>query len=81
MPGDDMVVRAQTPDFGASVRMVLWPGHEDESILHLPGGQCGNPLSPYYSKGHKDWLRGEATPLRPGSIEKKLIFVPPPPEK
>lgn len=76
LPGDTDVVRTQTPDFGASVRMVIKPGWEAGSLLQMPGGQSAHPLSPYYSAGHKDWVRGEPSPLQPGRIEDHLLFVP-----
>ncbi|MFT3829900.1 MAG: penicillin acylase family protein [Opitutaceae bacterium] len=77
LPGDAFTVRTQTPDFGATVRFVIQPGWEEGSLLHLPGGQCANPLSPYYSDDHTAWLKGEPTPLQPGKAEDHLVLVPP----
>ena len=58
--------RVQSPTFGASERFVVSPGHEEEGICHLPGGQSGNPLSLFYRAGHEAWARGEFTPFLPG---------------
>ena len=66
LPGDNDMPRVQSPTFGASERFVVSPGHEEEGICHLPGGQSGNPLSPFYRAGHEAWARGEFTPFLPG---------------
>jgi penicillin amidase len=76
LPGDSNMPRVQTPDFGASERMVVSPGHEDRGILHMPCGQSGHPLSPYYRAGHGDWVRGEPTPFLPGPTAHVLKLTP-----
>lgn len=77
LPGDSNMPRVQTRGFGASQRLVVSPGHEDEAILHLPGGQSGHPLSPYYRAGHDAWAKGEPTPLLPGPARHTLNLTPP----
>ena len=77
LPGDPLVLRAQSASYGASVRMLLQPGWEAGSLILMPGGQSAHPLSPYYSDGHKAWLRSEPSSLQPGRIEKNVVFVPP----
>jgi penicillin amidase len=52
------------------------PGHEEQGILEMPGGQADNPLSPYYGAGHADWVHGRATPLRPGPAKWTLVLGP-----
>ena len=32
----------------------------------MPGGQSGQPLSPFFLAGHEVWVRGERTPFLPG---------------
>ena len=59
-------VRVVAGDFGASQRLVVSPGAEGRGILHIPAGQSGHPLSPWYRAGHRDWVDGRATPLLPG---------------
>lgn len=76
LPGDHHLPRVQRPAFGASLRLVVAPGREDEGILHLPGGQSSHPLSPYYRAGHAAWARGEAIPLLPGAAEHTLTLRP-----
>lgn len=76
LPGDQYMPRVQGPRFGASERMVVAPGHEDQGYLHMPGGQSGHPLSPYYGAGHADWASGKPTPFLPGAPEHELRFVP-----
>ncbi len=77
LPGDTgHVVRAQGPAFGASQRLSVSPGHEEQGILHMPGGQSGHPLSPFYGAGHSAWVKGEPTPLLPGAFVHQLTLLP-----
>jgi len=77
LPGDDHMPRVQSPDFGASERFAVSPGHEDDAYLHMPGGQSGHPLSPYYRAGHAAWVAGRPTPFLPGAPVHELRLVPP----
>ncbi len=65
LPGDRDMPRVQGPAFGASERMVVSPGHEQDGIVHMPGGQSGHPLSPFWGAGHADWVQGRPTPFLP----------------
>ncbi|WP_460834218.1 penicillin acylase family protein [Lysobacter humi (ex Lee et al. 2017)] len=76
LPGDTLTPRAQGPDFGASQRMVVAPGHEADGIVHMPGGQSGNPLSPFWGAGHADWVQGRPTPFLPGATRHALELAP-----
>ena len=76
LPGDSMMPRVQGPDFGASQRMVVAPGHETDGIAHMPGGQSGHPLSPYWGAGHDDWARGRASPFLPQTTVHTLRLLP-----
>ena len=76
LPGDSAMPRVQGPAFGASQRMVVSPGHEAQGILHMPGGQSGNPLSPFWGAGHGDWVQGRPTPFLPGKTEYMLTLKP-----
>lgn len=76
LPGDSDMARVQRPQSGASQRLVVSPGREQEGILHMPGGQSGHPLSPYYRAGHEDWARGEPTALLPGETRWSLLLKP-----
>ena len=76
LPGDGNMPRVQGPGFGASERFAVAPGHEDEGFFHMPGGQSGHPLSPYYGAGHEDWVAGRPTPFMPGAAERTLELVP-----
>lgn len=76
LAGDDHMPRVQSPSFGASERFVVSPGREDEGLMHLPGGQSGNPLSPYYRAGHEAWVKGEPTPFLPGPAQHTLTLTP-----
>jgi penicillin amidase len=76
LAGDSNMPRVTAPDSGASERLVVAPGHEADALLHMPGGQSGHPLSPYWGAGHEDWVRGRATPLLPGPAEHTLRLLP-----
>lgn len=76
LPGDGNMPRVQTPSFGASERMVVAPGHEADGIVHMPGGQSGHPLSPFWGAGHDAWVRGEPTPFLPGPTRHRILLRP-----
>ncbi|MGE0454877.1 MAG: penicillin acylase family protein [Vicinamibacteria bacterium] len=76
LPGDSHMPRVASPGAGASERMVVSPGREEQGLFHMPGGQSGHPLSPYYRNGHAAWLRGEPTPFLPGPAVHTLILQP-----
>ncbi|MRH02227.1 penicillin acylase family protein [Xanthomonas sontii] len=80
LPGDDDMPRVQRPAFGASERMVVAPGHEADGIVHMPGGQSGHPLSPFWGAGHADWVQGRATKFLPGPTRHTLTLSPSAPQ-
>lgn len=76
LPGDSDMPRVQSPGWGASERLAVSPGREDEGYFHMPAGQSGHPLSPFFGAGHDAWAEGLPTPLLPGSTETVLTLVP-----
>lgn len=74
--GDQRMPRVSGPAFGASQRMVVSPGHEERGIFHMPGGQAGHPLSPYWAAGHDDWVEGRPSPFLPGAAVWTLRLTP-----
>ncbi|MFC3717268.1 penicillin acylase family protein [Luteimonas soli] len=76
LDGDGNMPRVTAPEFGASERMVVSPGHEADGIAHMPGGQSGHPLSPFWGAGHDDWVHGRPTPFLPGKTEHTLTLTP-----
>ncbi len=76
LPGDSNMPRVQTPDFGASERFAVEPGHEEYGYFHMPGGQSDNPLSPFYGAGDDDWAKGKATPFLPGAAKYTFVLEP-----
>ncbi|MEQ8207111.1 MAG: penicillin acylase family protein, partial [Woeseia sp.] len=76
LPGGRDMPRVQGPAFGASERFAVAPGAETDGYLHLPGGQSGHPLSPYYRRGHADWVEGKASSFMPGTAQHQLRLVP-----
>ena len=76
LSGDLWMPKVQKPAAGASQRMVVSPGREEQGIFHMPGGQSGHPMSPFYSKGYKDWEEEGASAFLPGKTEFTLTLKP-----
>lgn len=76
LPGDAWMPRVQGPTFGASQRLVVSPGREEDGLFHMPAGQSGHPLSPFYRRAHADWEAGNATALLPGPTRYTLVLQP-----
>ncbi|MBT8082459.1 MAG: penicillin acylase family protein [Gammaproteobacteria bacterium] len=74
--GDLDMPKAQGPTFGASQRYAVYPGDEANSILHMPTGQSGHPLSDFYDRGHDDWVDGRPNPFLPGAAAFTLTLRP-----
>ena len=75
LAGDNHMPRVQSPSGGASERLVVTPGQEEFGIYHQPGGQCGHPFSPFFSKGYEDWVFGAPSPLLPGKMQHQLVLL------
>jgi penicillin G amidase len=76
LPGDLYTLQVHWGSLGASERMVVSPGHEADGIMHMPTGQSGHPLSPFYSNSHEAWVNGDPTPFLPGPAEHSLTLAP-----
>jgi len=76
LSGDTDMPKAQGPKMGASERFSVSPGDEANSVLHMPTGQSGHPLSDYYDAGHSDWVNGLPSPFLPGAAAHTLTLVP-----
>ena len=76
LPGDLFTPQMHWGSAAASERMVVSPGRESEGIMHMPTGQSGHPLSPFYATSHQAWVDGAPTPLMPGPTRHTLTLVP-----
>ncbi|MET0288592.1 MAG: penicillin acylase family protein [Pseudoxanthomonas sp.] len=76
LAGDTHMPRVQAPGFGASQRMVVSPGHEENGLIHMPAGQAGHPLSPFWGAGHEAWVHGRSTTFLPGQAAYTLHLRP-----
>jgi penicillin amidase len=76
LPGDLYTPRVHWGAIGASERMVVSPGREAEGIMHMPTGQSGHPLSPFYANSHSAWVNGDPTPFLPGATVHTLTLTP-----
>ncbi|SHE62183.1 penicillin amidase [Microbulbifer donghaiensis] len=72
LSGDTHMPRFQSPTHGASQRMVVAPGREDNAIFHMATGQSAHPLSPFFGNGHEDWVEGNPSPLGEGEVRYTL---------
>lgn len=73
--GGENMPRIHDGGGGACERLVVSPGHEEQGLFQMLGGQSGHFLSPYYRAGHEAWVRGEPTPLLPGPARHTLTLV------
>ena len=76
LPGCIYCIRVADSQHGASMRMVISPGHESEGTLHLHSGQSGRPLSRNYSDQHQYWVSGQPLPFLSGKIVNEIKLVP-----
>ncbi len=76
LSGDLDMPMAQGPGVGASERFSVSPGDEANSIMNMPTGPSGHPLSEFYGKGHSDWVEGLPSPFLPGKTVHTLTLVP-----
>lgn len=76
LPGDQDMPRVQHASHGASLRMVVAPGREEEGYFDMPTGESGHPLSPHYGDLEEAWEAGPPTPLLPGPPVNRLTLVP-----
>lgn len=72
--GDTYMPAVQAPSFGASERLFVSPGHLEDAILTLPGGQSGHPLSKFFTTGFNDYATHAATPLLPSQPIRSRTF-------
>ncbi|MCW8128232.1 penicillin acylase family protein [Microbulbifer halophilus] len=72
LSGDTHMPRVQSPDSGASERMVVAPGHMENAIFHMATGQSAHPLSPFFANGHEDWVAGNPSPLMEGEARYEI---------
>ncbi len=61
--GNRNALNALTESFGPSWRMVVELGDEVKAWGVFPGGQSGNPGSPFYDTGIDKWIKGEYNEL------------------
>ena len=76
IPGDLYTPRMMWGTVAASERMIVSPGREEHGIMHMPTGQSGHPLSPFYANSHPAWVKGEATAFLPGATQHVLRLTP-----
>jgi penicillin amidase len=68
--------RVQHRRNGASERMVVSPGREEQGLFHMPGGQSGHFWSRWFLAGHEDWAEGRPAALEPGAVVSRVVLEP-----
>jgi penicillin amidase len=76
LPGCLFCVRSARAAHGATERMVVAPGHESKAILHMPGGQSGQPSSPHYSDQQQAWVEGRPIAFSVTPPLRRLTLMP-----
>jgi penicillin G amidase len=76
LPGDLYTPRMHWGAVGPSERMIVSPGDEGSGMMHMPTGQSGHPLSPFYANSHAPWAAGKPTPFLPGEAVHRLTLRP-----
>jgi penicillin amidase len=76
LSGDLDMPKAQGPSFGAAEHFAVAPGDEANSLMLMPTGQSGHPLSDFYGKGHDSWVQGRPSPFLPGNTRHTLTLTP-----
>ncbi len=74
--GDSFMPAVQGPSFGASQRFIAQPGHLENAVMAIPGGQSGHPLSPFYRAGFNDYIEAKLTPLLPQAVNHQIVIQP-----
>jgi penicillin amidase len=57
--GNGNIINAVTNSHGPSWRMIVQLGDNTEAYGVYPGGQSGNPGSPFYDNGIDNWVNGK----------------------
>lgn len=77
--GNASALNANMDRWGPSWRMVVELGDETKAWGTYPGGQSGNPGSPYYLTMLQHWIDGEYYPLQfaqsPSDLTDNLLFT------
>jgi penicillin amidase len=76
LTGCSFCVRVASANFGASMRLVVSPGHAEEMILVTPTGQSGHPLSKHYQDKYPYWVKGKKI-RRNQSPENAILILKP----
>jgi len=77
LPGCVYCMRYAYQSEGANYRMVVAPGHEDQGLLELAGGQSGQPASPHYADQQDNWVTGAPAPFLSQVQHNRLLLRPP----
>lgn len=72
--GDYFVPKVLSSHEGASIKLIVSYGNENCSLISLPAGQSGHPLSKSYRAFHKMWANDAYISLVPRETKKTLTL-------
>jgi penicillin amidase len=77
-PGDPTTVRVAKKGSGSSQRFVMDWSDPDGSMMSIPMGESGNPMSPWFKDEFSTWIGGGslALPMKPGGVTHTLRLEP-----
>jgi penicillin amidase len=76
LPGCVFCVRVAHGNVGANMRLVISPSYPQHGLLHMPGGQSGQPLSAHYADQHASWAGGLPQAFAVGPPRHTLRLIP-----
>jgi penicillin amidase len=71
MSGSSTTVKQTTKTLGPSMRMNADLGDWDRSMLNIPIGQSGQPLSSHYKDQWDDYYKGQSYPMQYKNVQAK----------
>ena len=72
--GTDDCVAVCTPAVISAVRFVASPGHPENALISMPGGQSENPFSRHFKDMHEAWLTEIPLPAAPDTLPKVTLI-------
>lgn len=66
----------QYGSLGASEHIIVTPSAESQGLYNMPGGQSGNPFSPFYRIGHTAWASAQPLPILSTGTDYQFTIQP-----
>lgn len=76
LPGTPFCIRASSPGYGVTARLVVSPQSPTAGLFHMPTGQAGHPFERSYRDQHQSWIQGEPLAFSAGKAVHTLVLHP-----